>query len=70
MSIQELRKNGSFLNEGTIEDVVRENRLQLVLVRCGGGRFLCPAQDAKHFIACVEGKDKDYIRDVSLASQN
>ena len=52
-------------------------RLWPLLVRCGGGRFTCPAQDVAHFVtiiqhtlACDElgggGASVDYVRDVSL----
>ena len=52
-------------------------RLTLVLVRCGGGRFLSPADQTKHFIDIIERDRKasandragfcgDYVRDVSL----
>ncbi len=40
-------------------------RLWRLLVRCGGGRFIAPAQDVAHFIALVE-RGGDYVRDVSL----
>ncbi len=60
-----------FLNS---EEVLRiatdpQTRLQLLLVRCGGGRFLAPAQDVAHFIELVEAGGKDYVRDVSLPAQ-
>ena len=41
-----------------------------VLVRCGGGRFTCPAQDTMHFIAIIEMHAGDYIRDVSLLASD
>ena len=40
------------------------DRLLPVLVRCGGGRFTCAAQDFEHFMACVIAGG-DYVRDVS-----
>ena len=52
-----------------------ETRLELLLVRCGGGRFLAPAQDVAHFIEIIErdaerceapGEGSDYVRDVSV----
>lgn len=47
------------------------SRLTQVLVRCGGCRFVCAAQDVRHLIALVEsgsdnGRVGDYVRDVSL----
>jgi hypothetical protein len=53
-----------FLNERSLEELAREDRLAPVLVRCGGGRFTCPAQDAKHFIRIVTEHGGDYVRDV------
>jgi hypothetical protein len=41
-------------------------RLTPVLIRCGGCRFTCPAQDAKHLIAIISRDGQDYVRDVSL----
>ena len=67
MTIAELRENkGGFIQEADLPDVVKENRLQPCLVRCGGGRFSCPAQDAKHFIDIIGASGKDYVRDVCL----
>ena len=50
----------------------QDTRLINILVRCGGGRFSCPAQDADHFISLVvsgkhAGQD-EYIRDVALTA--
>jgi len=41
-------------------------RFTLLLVRCGGGRFLAPAQDVPHFMAIIGHEESDYVRDVSL----
>ena len=37
-----------------------------VLVRCGGGCFVCPASDAGYFINIITEHGNDYIRDVSI----
>lgn len=42
-----------------------DGRLVLVLVRAGGCRFLCPAQDVAHLQRCLEAGG-DYLRDVSI----
>lgn len=55
-----------FITEGQIDAVIEKNRLRMCLVRCGGGRFLCPAQDVKHFINIITEHGGDYVRDVSL----
>lgn len=54
----------------TAEEVVlvaacEETRLFQLLVRCGGCRFVCAAQDVAHLIRCVEAGG-DYVRDVSV----
>lgn len=41
-------------------------RLVKVLVRCGCGRFVCPAQDVMHFADIIENEASDYVRDFSL----
>lgn len=55
-----------FLPKPALEKLVKLNRLNPVLVRCGGGRFTCPAQDAQHFIDIITKEGSDYIRDVSI----
>lgn len=68
----------TFLDENDIKEVEKIDRMMLVLVRCGNGRFLCPVQDVQHFISIIEEHSKlkeekegkpfqgDYIRDVSF----
>ena len=46
-----------------------ETRLTLLLVRCGGGRFMAPAQDVQHFMDIIKADGRDYVRDVSLPAQ-
>lgn len=59
-----------FLVEHKDEELlIQEDRLQPVLVRCGGGRFSCPAQDLKHFIDIINKEGSDYVRDVSVYSE-
>ena len=69
-----LTNGGFFTSERDLEVLARDNdtRLTQVLVRCGGGRFRCPAQDAEHFISLVvsgrhAGQD-EYVRDVGLTA--
>lgn len=48
------------------------SRLLQVLVRCGGCRLVCAAQDVRHLIALVESGSDDgpeYVRDVSLLAR-
>lgn len=37
-----------------------------LLVRCGCGRFIAPAQDVAHFVEIIEREGSDYVRDVSI----
>lgn len=70
---QRIRNHGGFLTEEDMKAMAENDatRLVQVLVRCGNGRFVCPAQDAQHFINIIsrttlEDKHNDYVRDVSL----
>lgn len=58
-----------FILEKQIDEIIAINRFEQVLVRCGNGRFLCPVQDVKHFIECIEKSGIDYVRDVSLPAR-
>lgn len=62
------RHTAGFLTERDIETIKRDpaTRLAQVLVRCGGGRFQCAAQDVDHFIEIITRDGADYVRDVSL----
>jgi hypothetical protein len=44
------------------------SRLWPLLVRCGGCRFVAPAQDVAVLIAAVTGAG-DYVRDVSFPAE-
>lgn len=58
-------KPGGFLRDTDIPELIRLDRLCPVLVRCGGCRFTCAAQDCARLIRAVE-RDGDYVRDVSF----
>lgn len=65
--IQEIMaRNGGFITEHEIDAVVAEDRLKSCLIRCGGGRLSCPAQDVKHWIDIIDREGSDHVRDVSL----
>ena len=82
MSIKSLlqtivNEQGGFLLQTQIEELATLDRLRNVLVRCGNGRFSCPAQDALHFIGIIEAQRNnpdcvlaDYVRDVSLLASD
>ncbi len=56
---------GSFLRVNQMPELIALDRLCPVLVRCGGKRFTCAAQDCAEMIRAVE-LGGDYVRDVSL----
>lgn len=58
-----------FLTAAELADLAAFDRLRQVLVRCGQGRFRCPAQDATHFMRCVQAGG-DYVRDVCLPADD
>ena len=64
---QTIQQQHGFLTETEVAALTRREstRLTQVLVRCGGSRFTCAAQDAARLIAAVEASG-DYVRDVSL----
>ena len=67
--IEQARKTaGGFLKDTDVAVIAADpaTRLQMLLVRCGNGRFMAPAQDVKHFIDLIERPEGDYVRDVSL----
>lgn len=60
-----LDKQHGCLSLSDLQKLIELDRLHQVLVRCGGGRFVCAAQDAEHFIGLIE-KGGEYVRDISL----
>lgn len=65
--IQNIKQNNfGFFTSDQIPSIVEEDRLHPCLVRCGGGRFSCPAQDVAHFVAIIGRDGTDYVRDASL----
>lgn len=60
-----LDKQYGCLTISDLQKLTELDRLHQVLVRCGGGRFICAAQSATYFMSLVE-QGGDYVRDVSL----
>ena len=67
---EKLATGYGFIGRDDVDKVVEENRLYPCLVRCGSGRFSCPAQDVKHFVEIIEADGRDYIRDISLLNRH
>jgi len=59
-------KNHGFMTMEQVDRLKSLDRLRLVLVRCGNGRLMCPAQDARHWIEVITNDKTDYVRDISL----
>ena len=66
--IERIKKDnfGFIASDDDLADVVRENRMQPMLIRCGNGRFTCPAQYVEHFIRIIANEGSDHVRDISL----
>ena len=65
--IEELkRQHHGFITREMLPEIVKTNRFERILVRCGGGRFIVPAQDADHFIQIITRERSDYVRDLSF----
>ncbi len=60
-----LTKPGGFIKSDELRRVIELDRLQPLLVRCGGCRFTAAAQDLDALINAVS-KAGDYVRDVSF----
>lgn len=56
-----------FVTSKDLPQIIAQDRLLQLLVRCGGCRFTCAAQDVEHLIRCVAAGG-DYVRDVSVPS--
>jgi len=58
----------TFLTNEDIAEVEKIDRMMMVLVRCGNGRFVCPVQNALHFCNIIDKEGTDYVRDMSFPS--
>lgn len=63
---QRIREQHSFLLERDVAELAELERLRPLLVRCGGCRFTCAAQDVKHLLGIIAREGSEYVRDVSL----
>lgn len=67
MKIEEMKKinYGFIVNAEQLDEVIAQNPMEQVLVRCGGRRFVCAAVDVRFMMDAVEAKG-DYVRDLSF----
>lgn len=63
-----LASPGGFIRDTELSAIIEADRLCWLLVRCGGCRFSCPAQDISRLLWCI-GKGGDYVRDISFPAQ-
>lgn len=71
-------QQGGFLNSDQVAQIAKIDRGMLLLIRCGCGRMMVPAQDVLHFANIITEHAKlkqektgeefsgDYIRDISV----
>ena len=59
-----IEDHGGFLTKPDVVDLAKLDRLRQVLIRCGGCRMVCAAQDVAHIMGLIESGD--YVRDVSI----
>lgn len=64
-------ETGGFLRVTDIAMVAADpaTRLRALLVRCGGCRFVAPAQDVLRLIRLIEATGEEYARDVSIPAR-
>ena len=65
--IMKIAQPGGFIDEEMIDAIESIDRHAMLIVRCGGGRFMCSAQNVKHFVDIVNNERTDYVRDISVA---
>jgi hypothetical protein len=67
--IEKLRAEqyGFISSAAELARVVHENRLQPIIIRCGGCRLMAPAQDVARLVGIIEAAEGEYVRDISIA---
>lgn len=71
MTITEMKKRnyGFIVNREQLYEIIKQNRLEPILVRCGACRFTTPAQDVEHICRAIESAG-DYVRDLSFPASS
>jgi hypothetical protein len=64
--LKRLAAKGGFMTAADVAELAKADRLRQCLVRCNCGRFVCAAQDVKHYVDLVATSKEDYVRDVAL----
>jgi len=60
------RRGDGFILDSDLPEIAKIDRLQPCLVRCGGCRFTCAAQDVSHLVGIITKEGSDYVRDISM----
>lgn len=58
-----------FVTKEDVEEIAKIDRNILLLVRCGCGRFLTPADSVNHFVDVINSSEHEYVRDVSFQAE-
>jgi len=75
-----LNEQLGYIKDDDVEPLTKINRMMMVMVICGNGRFICPIQCLTHFLTIIEehstlkaektGQQEvmcgDYVRNVSF----
>jgi hypothetical protein len=56
-----------FVVAADMDELIALDRLLPVLVRCGGCRFTCPAQDVARIVTAILASG-DYVRDIAVSA--
>jgi hypothetical protein len=69
--IEKIREErlGFIVCDQELREIEAIDRFTRILIRCGGGRCVCSAQDVKHFMTIITKSGIDYVRDVSLLAE-
>lgn len=65
-TLNAIKADGGFMSMAQLDEIAKHDRLRMILVRCGNGRFQCPAQDVRHFVRIIGVEGTDHVRDISL----
>ncbi len=64
--LKEIDNQKGFIIGDQLDDLAMLMPSQQVLIRCSNGRFICTADNARHFIIIIQNENSDYVRDISM----
>jgi hypothetical protein len=68
LDMNKIKEQMGFLTDKELPEFAQKFPDAKILVRCNMGRFICAADSTEHFVKVVEASKLDYVRDVSLTS--